>query len=88
MKKKIIKAEEELNLVFAEDYKKYLRNFDFVQSDIIAISGRADGEKCNVIALTKKLKQIYKNISDDFYVIEDVGVDGLVIWQDSLEFIY
>ena len=77
----IIKAEKELNVVFADEYKKYLLTFGAVQSDIIAISGIIDDEDYNVVNLTKRLKLSYKNIPADFYVIEDVGVDGLVIWQ-------
>ena len=77
----IIKAEKELNVVFADEYKKYLLTFGAVQSDIIAISGIIDDEDYNVVNLTKRLKLSNKNIPDNFYVIEDVGVDGLVIWQ-------
>ena len=84
----VSKAENELNLVFAKDYKEYLLNFGFAYSDVIAISGIIDDEAFNVVDLTKKFKPIYKNIPSDFYVIEDVGVDGLVIWQDSLGVIY
>lgn len=75
----VSKVENELNLVFAEDYKKYLLNYGFAWSDIIVISGITDDEEYSVVDLTKKLKPIYKNIPSNFYVIEDVGVDGLVI---------
>lgn len=84
----IYKTEKDLGLVFAEEYKKYLLNFGFAYCDVIAISGIIYDEEFNVVDLTKKFKSIYKNIPSDFYVIEDVGVDGLVIWQDSLGVIY
>lgn len=84
----VFKAEKELNLVFADEYKKYLLAFGAVQSDIIAISGIIDDYDYNVVNLTKKLKLSNKNIPDNFYVIEDVGVDGLVIWQSSDGTIY
>lgn len=84
----VFKAEKELNLVFADEYKKYLLAFGAVQSDIIAISGIIDDYDYNVVNLTKRLKLSNKNIPDNFYVIEDVGVDGLVIWQSSDGTIY
>lgn len=79
--KEIIKnSEDKLNLIFADEYKEYLLTFGAVKSDIIAISGITEDEEYNVVKLTKKLKLYYTNIPSDFYVIEDVGVDGLVIW--------
>lgn len=81
-------AEEKLNLIFADDYKEYLSHFWAVQSDIIAISGIIDDEDYNVVELTNKMKLFEPNIPSNFYVIEDVGVDGLVIWQNETGAIY
>ena len=86
--KQIKSAEEKLGLRFAEEYREYLSYFGMVWSDIIAISGICDDEDYEVVALTDKLKKIYLGIPSDFYVIEDVGVDGLVIWQSGTGEIY
>ncbi len=81
-------AEEELHLHFAEEYKEYLSVFGAVCSDIIAVSGLCEDEDYAVVELTKKLRSIQANIPLDFYAIEDVGVDGLVIWQDKTGTVY
>lgn len=86
--KQIKSAEEKLGLRFAEEYREYLSYFGMVWSDIIAISGICDDEDYEVVALTDKLKKVYLGIPSDFYVIEDVGVDGLVIWQSGTGEIY
>ena len=86
--KQIKSAEEKLGLRFAEEYREYLSYFGMAWSDIIAISGICDDEDYEVVALTDKLKKVYLGIPSDFYVIEDVGVDGLVIWQSGTGEIY
>lgn len=84
----IKKAEEKLNLIFADDYKEYLSFFGMVWSDIIAISGISNDEDYGVVELTNKLRLTHTNIPLDFYAIEDVGVDGLVIWQNKTGVVY
>jgi hypothetical protein len=80
-------AEETLNLKFADDYREYLSVLGAVWSDIITVSGIIDDEDFGVVNLTSKLRPFYQ-IPLSFYVIEDVGVDGLVIWQDETGAIY
>lgn len=81
-------AEEKLSLKFAEDYKVYVSFFGAVWSDIITVSGIIDDEDFGVVNLTNKLRPFYPQIPLNFYVIEDVGIDGLVIWQDETGSIY
>lgn len=81
-------AEVKLNLKFAKEYKEYLSHFGAVCSDIIAVSGISDDEDYDVVKLTNKMRPFYPQISLTFYVIEDVGMDGLVIWQDETGIIY
>ena len=80
--------EEKLKIKFAEDYKEYLLTFGAVCSDIISISGICDDSYMNVIDLTLDAKSVNEQIPKNFYVIEDIGVDGLVIWQDETGAIY
>jgi len=81
-------VEEKLNVKFAEDYKEYLLTFGAVCSDIIGISGICDESYMNVLDLTLDAKSVNEQVPQNFYVIEDVGVDGLVIWQDETGAIY
>lgn len=81
-------AEEQLGLRFADEYREYLSFFGMAWSDIIAISGICEDEDYEVVNLTNKIKKTHLGIPANFYVIEDVGVDGLVIWQSSTGEIY
>ncbi len=79
----VSEAEKKLSLEFADEYKEYLLSFGAVWSDIIALSGIIDDEDYEVVALTNKLRLMNPQVPLGFYAIEDVGVDGLVIWQDK-----
>ena len=81
-------AEEILGLCFSEEYRQYLSAFGAAWSDIIAISGITDDDAYSVVSLTNRLRKVNPGISPTFYAIEDVGVDGLVIWQDHTGSIY
>lgn len=86
----IEKAEKELNLKFANDYREYVSAFGAIWSEKITVSGIIDGDKdFGVVELTNRLRPLYSpQTPHSFYVIEDVGVDGLVIWQDKNSAIY
>jgi hypothetical protein len=81
-------AENKLNLKFANEYKEYLSCFGAVRSKIIALTGIIDDKEYNVVELTNELRPYYPQIPYNFYIIEDVGMDGLVIWQDDVGVIY
>ena len=84
----ICDAEKKLNLKFADDYRKYLATFGTVCSDLIAVSGLGGKSFSDVVNLTTKCQSVNEQIPNNFYVIEDVGVDGLVIWQDASGVVY
>ena len=84
----ICSAEVAAQVKFAEDYRVYLSAFGAVCSSIIAVSGISEDKDYGVVELTNKLRSLYTKVPPNFYVIEDVGVDGLVIWQDEAGVIY
>ena len=67
---------------------KKLPEIKHLSSDIIAISGISDDEDYEVVALTNSVRSWNPQIPLSFYAIEDVGVDGLVIWQDQTGAVY
>lgn len=84
----IKEAEARLGLSFADEYKEYLSGFGAVCSDIIAVSGICEDEDYSVVELTEKLRRMHSEARPDFYAIEDVEIDGLVIWQDKTGTVY
>ena len=76
-------AEKDLNLKFAEEFKKYLMEFGVAEIDGHEFTGIFNSKRLNVVDVTKKIKNKYNNLNDDMYVIEELNIDNIVILQDS-----
>ncbi len=84
----ITDAELQLRVSFAEEYKDYLSEFGAIMADGIELSGIAKAEHRNVVALTKKERELNPKVPNTMYVIENTCVDGIIIWQDTKGDIY
>ena len=84
----ITDAELQLRVSFAEEYKDYLSEFGSIMADGIELSGIAKAEHRNVVALTKKERELNPKAPNTMYVIENTCVDGIIIWQDTKGDIY
>lgn len=81
-------AEIELRVSFAEEYKLYLSNFGAIIADGIELTGISKSEHRSVIALTKREWSLNPKVAHSMYVVENAGVDGIIIWQDKTGSIY
>ena len=81
-------AETQLRLRFADEYKEYLSHFGAIIADGIELTGIAKSEHRNVIFVTKQECGLNPQVPRNMYVVENVGIDGIIIWQDSSGAIY
>lgn len=86
--KEIDRAEKMLGLNFADDYKEYLHSFGAAMFDGHELSGISKAKQSDVVELTSSEKTYNEDIPKDMYVIENLNIDGMVIWQDSKGTIY
>ena len=86
--KEIIDAELQIRTSFSDEYKEYLSAFGAIIADGIELSGIAKAEHRNVVLLTKQERELNSNVPHSMYVIENTGVDGIIIWQDTNGAIY
>ena len=84
----IANAEKTLNVAFSKDYKEYLLTFGFAMFEGHELTGLCDGKRLDVIKITNFEKNFAKNISQDWYVVEQTNIDGIVIWQDKDGIVY
>ena len=84
----IIIAETKLNLKFSKEYNNYLRKYGAVILDNHEITGICDIPRLNVINVTKEERKYNPFVPDDWYVIEQANIDGIVIWQNQVGEIY
>ena len=84
----ITDAEFQLKISFADEYKEYLLAFGAILADGIELTGIAKSDYRNVIFVTKREWALNTNVPHSLYVIENIGVDGIIIWQDASGYIY
>jgi hypothetical protein len=79
----ISEAEKRLGLRFADDYKEYLSAFGAILADGIDLTGIAKSEDRDVVSVTEQERALNEGVPGDFYVVENVGIDGIIIWQNE-----
>ncbi len=85
-KEDILEAKKQLNVSFAKDYIEYLCKFGQVSYDGHELTGIGFVERLNVVTVTEEERKHNQNING--YVIEKVGMDSIVIWQDEKGYVY
>lgn len=77
------KAEKELGLSFAEDYRALALEYGAISYRGHNLSGLSPYPGNDVVTLTKEHRAFFSEVPGDFYVLEEAHLDGMVIWQDS-----
>ena len=87
-KEEVIRAEEQLGLHFSDEYKEYVLEFGAILADGIELTGIAKSKNRNVVNVTLQERELNPSIPNNLYVIENVGIEGIIIWQDENGGIY
>ena len=80
----ISNAEKALALRFADDFHEYLLAFGIASSDGHEFTGICNSKRLNVVDVTLAEKKIIPDVPQDWYVLEEANIDGIVIWQSSI----
>ena len=83
----IKEAEKQLKVKFSREYKEYLENFGEVSVYGHELTGICKASRLHVVDVTLKERE-YNDVPEDFYVIEQLNIDGIVIWQTQSGEIY
>lgn len=84
----IAEAENQLGLSFSDEYREYLTAYGIAAYDGHELTGITKSDRLNVVAVTAEARKNQSGIPDNFYVIEGVGIEELVIWQNEQGEIY
>ena len=84
----IKKAEDELGLIFSEDYRDYLRECGIASADGHEFTGITPSERLNVVSVTLSARNNMDDPPRNLYVVERLQIDGIIIWQSSEGKIY
>lgn len=85
--KEVEAAEKELGIKFAEDYRDYLLNFSYFSYFKLELTGIVNNSAFNVVDITK-LEREQNNLDSKYYVISQLGINSIIILQDTDGFIY
>lgn len=77
-------AEKVLALRFADEYQIYTKKFGAISANGIELTGVVSAPRLNVVDVTISEKSLNPNIPDDMYVIENIGIDGILMLQNAI----
>ena len=77
-----------MSLSFSKDYKLYLSRCGFATYEGHELTGICKAKRLNVVDVTINERTISPNIPENWYVIEQLNIDGIVIWQSGTGDIY
>lgn len=84
----IAQAEQELGLSFSEEYREYLITYGVAAYDGHELTGLTKSQRINVVAATKEARKRYPDLPSDCYVIEEAGVEEIIILQNTKGEVY
>lgn len=84
----ITDAELQLRISFADEYIEYLSAFGAIMADGIELTGIAKSEHRSVVSTTKQEWELNNSVPHSMYVVENTGIEGIIIWQDKSGAIY
>ena len=80
---RIYLAEEELGLRFNKEYREFIKKYGSACSNGHEFMGICDADRLNIVKRTLNAKNKNMTMPDDLYLIEDIGIDKILIWQNS-----
>lgn len=78
----ILSAEEKLGLKFSDEYRKYLSKYGTGFFDTMEPTGLNVSKRINVVDVTLFEKGC-RELPEDVYVVENLGIDGIIIVQNT-----
>ena len=81
-------SEAELGIKFASDYKEYLWNFGCISASGLELTGICGSQRLNVVDITNQERKLNKNFPKDMYVIENTGIEGILMLQNQKGEVY
>ena len=76
-------VEKELNLSFADDYRKYVMAYGAATFEDHELTGISKSDRLSVLSTTKRARCVYPKFPTDMYVIEELLIDHMLITQNS-----
>lgn len=84
----VSQAEQALHLAFSPEYREYLSAYGVASADGHEFTGICASPRLNVVNVTREERETNPGVPDDWYVVEQAHIDGIVIWQSEKGEVY
>lgn len=81
-KEQILQAERQLELNFSKEFRNYLLELGCASIYGHEFTGLCTSSRLDVVQVTLLQRELNKHIPFNWYVIEDLNIDGITVWQD------
>ena len=79
----IANAEAALGVKFSEEYRKYVSAFGIASFAAHELTGICTSPRLNVVDVTIEERSTNPELPTDWYVLEQMNIDDVTIWQSS-----
>lgn len=83
----IEQAEDTLGLIFSKEYREYLLELGEAKAAGREFTGICKAKRLHVVDVTQEERENVP-VPEDWYVVEQANIDGIVIWQDASGAVY
>ena len=83
-----VEAVENVEIELALPLAEYLLKYGAILADDVELTGIAKSKNRDVVQVTQREWSANAKINHNLYVVENIGIDGIVIWQDGTGKIY
>lgn len=84
----ITKAESKLGVKFSDDYRRYIKAFGCMMIGSREFTGISKLSNYDVVEITISQRSYFPDIPINWYVIEQLNIDEIVVWQSNTGEIY
>lgn len=77
-----------LGLKLAEDYREYVSAFGAATYDGHELTGICSSNRLNVVNVTESERPKFPDVPKDWYVLEQLNIDDVSIWQATSGEVY
>ncbi|MBR2835967.1 MAG: SMI1/KNR4 family protein [Coriobacteriales bacterium] len=81
-------AERRLDVVFSDEYRSYIKEYGVVSVNGHELTGICSHSRLNVVDVTLQERSLNPLVPQQYYVIENSCMDGIIVWQDQTGTVY
>lgn len=79
----ILEAESLVGIKFANEFKEYAKEYGAISAYGLELCGVCNSKRLDAARVTLEERELNKNLPNDMYVVENLGIDGILILQNE-----